>query len=770
MRNRFAALFGAGVGALAWLVLAAGAWAQTSAVTVEVEPGDVGLAGLSRPGAWTPLRATLTNHTSDFTEVVLQWTMPDEDGDRVQYHRRVALNPSATARAWTYGALPITATPTRPYPLRVLDGETGALLDRIDVPPGELAELDRPVIGVFGGSSLGIGFVEQPATRHEPIRLLEGLEMHRLPDRWQGLSMFKAVVWASPGGSPTDSRVGDASLRALEAWVERGGHLVLLWPATGQTWTDTPIGELLPFTADDARRVTAEAPAWLGQPLPNRSRTIEYHVFRLDPARGGTVVLSDDDTGRADRGRGVVVARRHGFGRITVIGIDWSRPVLRAQGLPNGRFTPWHDVFGFQSPAYRQSVVEAQVQNQTMANPQMQSPVPLGGVFARKTAMRETAGPALLVAVVVFLLYWLVAGPVLDTVLNKKGYARRRWLGFAAAALAFTAVSWGGAYLARPGETRVSHVSVLDVDADTGLARVTSFVSAYVPRFGRARVALAPGLEPEDNRNLVTTAGVEPPEGGPAGFLDPQAYALDAAAPAAADVPVRSTAKTLRLDFLGPLVAGSDVDESDPLGVDWAVPRGEVALDASRWPTGQLKHGLPAALRDVRVVYCPGGSQPPWVWRVAERWEPGAELNLTAPAEADRLVQAPPGRSFTASRNFTAEGLLGKRLATRVDTSMPFAGGTQGLSDAVIIEQMEILSFFDYLPPPNFRDTRNFSRFGVLRRPVGQSLDLSALAGTRCVILIGHLPDGPLPAPLTLAGRTPPSNGWTTVRCVFDLP
>ena len=748
---------------------------QTRAVTLEVEPDDVGVDGLSQPGAWTPLRARLTNQTADYREVVLQWTLPDADGDRVRFERPVALNPSATVAAWTYGAMPIAAVPTRPYTVRALDGETGVLLDETRVAPGRLAEVDRPVIGIFGGSGLGLGFAQSPATRHEVVRLHPGLEMHRLPDRWHGLSMFHALVWCDPGGSPTDTRVSAATLTALARWVERGGHLVLLWPATGQTWTDTPLADLLPFDKDDAVRVRKPAPAWLVQPTPETP--LDYHVFRVRDEPGVAVLRSDAPSGAVDdpAGRPVIVARAHGFGRVTVIGLDWSQPALRALGIPRGRITPWHAVFGWTSPALTEDVIERDIANNDLVRPSLQNPISLGGVFARRIAMRETAGPALLAAVVVFLVYWLVAGPLADMVLGKRGLARYRWVGFAAAAVAFTAVSWGGAYLARPGTTRLAHVSVLDARPGEGTARVTSFVSAFIPRFGRAALELAPGLDEADNDNLLTTAGVDRPDGGATGFLDPQAYTMDAARPADAAVPVRSTAKSLRLDFQGPLLAASAVDDREPVGVDWAVPRpvGDALRLEGFWPVGTLRHGLPAPLRDVRVVYCPGGGEAPFVWRIRERWPADEPLDLTDRPQVDRLVVTPSGGFYPQQRNFKGEGLLGKRLDPLLGGGgLPLAGaGPAGVADATVIEHMEILSFFDRLPPPDFRDTRSLAtaQFGVLRRPVGRRLDLSALTMTRCVILLGHLPQSPLPAPLTVAGRTPPSNGWTTVRCVFDV-
>ena len=746
--------------------------AQMAEVTLERREARVGVDGLSRAGEWTPLRVRLTNQTSDYREVVLRWPLPDADGDIARYERPVALSPLATMDVWTYGVLPGAAQSSATYPLRVIDNPSGALLDATRVSPDAMAAPDQPVIGVLSGSKLGLSFVEQPAPRHEAVRLHTGLELRRLPDRWQGLGLFQALIWTTQGGLPTAGGVSGDTLEALERWIERGGHFVLMWPATGREWFDTPIGDLLPFSRDGILRVNGGAPAWLGRIPPQRSAEIPYHTFRIDPRRGGSVLLTDNDDRRSSAGRPVVVTRRHGRGRITVIGIDWSQPALRAMGVPNGRTTPWHDVFGWNAPAMTDGYIRSEIDSGSMVNPNNRPPPrDVSDVLARRTAgaMREAAGPVLLGAVVLFVLYWLIAGPILDSALGKRGLARHRWPVFTAVALAFTGICWGGAYLVRPATLRVSHFTVLDVDVAKGRTWARSNVTAFVPRFGRAELAIAPGREAGVNDNLLNFAA-NPLATTSGGFPDTQTYTVNAARPASANVPVRSTTKSLTSRFAGPLLAPSVV-EAEPYGVEWSVPRGELTLSESRWPQGELQHNLPAPLREVKVIYCPGDGQTPWIWGITDAWHPGSVLRVEEPRRADRLVRKPPNGIYTASRTLNREGYLGKLLATRIG-GMPTLGvapRAAAMSDGRVIEQVEMLSFFDLLPPPNFRDTDDYRGVGVVRRPRGRSLDLSHLTATRCVIVMGHLPDSPLPLPLTVGDREPPARGWTTVRCVFEL-
>ncbi len=90
------------------------------------------------------------------------------------------------------------------------------------------------------------------------------------------------------------------------------------------------------------------------------------------------------------------------------------------------------------------------------------------------------------------------------------------------------------------------------------------------------------------------------------------------------------------------------------------------------------------------------------------------------------------------------------------------------MDESVIARELVLLSFFDAVPPPNFRKS-GFPRGYALRRALGQGLDLTPLLHGRRLIILGHLPSSPLPAPLTVDGETVPSEGWTLVRWVYDF-
>ena len=92
-------------------------------------------------------------------------------------------------------------------------------------------------------------------------------------------------------------------------------------------------------------------------------------------------------------------------------------------------------------------------------------------------------------------------------------------------------------------------------------------------------------------------------------------------------------------------------------------------------------------------------------------------------------------------------------------------------ADNEIIQSVEMLSFFAALPPPDFTPmdsplARN--RVGY-QRQLARSLDMTALSEGPRVILIGHMQNASLPAPLSLNGQTVPSSGWTVVRMIVEV-
>jgi hypothetical protein len=741
----------------AWVAPAAG---QITSLDLAIAADSVGLGGRVRTGSWTPLRLDLKNHAAENRTVECRWLLNDYDGDQVVAQRRATLNPQRTESVWLYAAPAVDAEPSRrPWTIQVVDAESGKLLAAQEVIAPNAVGPRVSLLGVAGNAELGLDAYTFRYTQHEKLEVVSGVSLTTLPDRWYGLASLSALIWTNDGGSPADPAVTGEMQQALRQWVRRGGHLVIVLPTIGQLWSSSDLADLMPVEGDRIRRIEDFNPMEIG-PVLNAEDLVRVPalVFDVDD-RPDVAVLGRDKEGHA-----YIVAKRYGFGRVTVIGVDLTDMRLRRMGLPAGAYRIWNTVFHWQSPVMLRAVAEDEMNKGELSRPETRIPLELGKFIPALIAMRNTATPALLLGIVLFGLYWLAAGPLAFAALRRRGLAHYSWLAFLAVVLVFSAVTWGGAWLIRPRAEAVAHFSVVDVDGQTGLAHVRSYLSVFVPQFGRAEVAVDPDHPEADN--VLASPGLLPrlDEGR---FLDPQSYAVDAASPSAASIPVRATAKQFEIDFLGRL-DGPATGLSDA----WVFPAGNVAIE-NGWPAGSLLHNLPGSLRNVLIVFCHGDERrPPWVWRLRGDWPAQQVLQLRPPTEAqdaaDVLVRRPV--LYVKDRVWRAEGFLGQLIDQKpgdlfkeVDDPLAVVA-----ADDVKVRLIEMLTFYDALPPPNFRDT-NWVSATVYERALGRSFDRTPLIAGKRIMIIGHLENSALPVPLTLDGRAVDSHGWTVVRWICEL-
>ncbi|MCH8064570.1 MAG: hypothetical protein IIC90_01930 [Chloroflexi bacterium] len=244
--------------------------------------------------------------------------------------------------------------------------------------------------------------------------------------------------------------------------------------------------------------------------------------------------------------------------------------------------------------------------------------------------------------------------------------------------------------------------------------------------------------------------------------MDPQTYTLDTGSPRVADIPFRSTAKQLEIDFLG-RIDKPQTGLTEPM----ILPQGQLEIQ-NFWPTGKLSHGLPGPMRDVLLLYCPGENQTPFIWRLADPWEPKQVLDLGQLTNHQPLVLRPKDNSYT-NRTWNSEGFLGQLMSKKPGQNLIDASGTEVFaSSSETIKYIQLLCFYDTLPPPDFRKT-GFPYAVSYQRSLGRQLDLTRLLAGRRLIIIGHLEDTPLPIPMTVEGKEIPSTGWTVVRWVYDF-
>ncbi|GAB4107950.1 MAG: hypothetical protein Kow00105_12730 [Phycisphaeraceae bacterium] len=725
---------------------------QIHDVVLEVDREHIGLGEYAKPGMWTPIFLTIDNRAAEPRRVICRWVLADGDGDRVHAERTVTLNAQSEQGVWLYGPLPVGLRHSEPWRVQVLDDTGEVLLNSIDIPPARYVNPNDRIIGVMGRSDLGLGGYADGQTTHEKIQLVTDMSLSALPDRWYGLESTDILIWTKDGGDPTDPAVTPEMQRALRNWIRRGGHLVLMLPAYGQTWTGSGMADLLPVKAEQIRRVEGRPPSWLGAIRSDTVQDVAMTVFDLPPDHHMDVIRQYETFP-------VIIAKRYGFGRVTLIGLDLTDYRFSRMGLPNGRYPLWRDVFSWQSPVYEQAYIDAEIDNNAMSRADQRRPIQADRFIPGQVSMRGKAAPALLLAILLFGLYWLTAGPMSLVILKRRGAVRHSWVVFVLVVIFFSGLCWAGAWLMSPGGVGVSHFTVVTAVHGQRATHAHSWLSLYVPGFTGREVSVDP--DQPQARNTLASPGWDPSLNRSV-FLDPQAYTIDVSTPRTAVVPFRSTAKQFEVDFLG------RVDQEKPgLIQPIVMPQGAIRLE-NKWPVGKLSHGLPVPMRDVLFVYCPGDGQTPWVWRLADPWPPGEVIELQPGNDLDLLVRLPGDRTYT-ERRWAEEGYLGKLIRNKPGEQWIDDAGELIIAPSTeMIQLVELLTFYDTLPPPDFRQT-GFPYPTVLRRHWGRHMDLTRMTTGRRLIVIGHLEASPLPIPLTVEGETVPSEGWAVVRWIYDL-
>jgi hypothetical protein len=736
---------------------------QVTTVRLAVERGDVGLAGFVRGGSWAPLRVTLHNDAAEPRAVICRWVLNDADGDEVVAQRTVTINPNRPQSVWLYGVPPANVGDAPRWRVEVVDPQRNELLAGTHVTPGSRLANTTGAIGVFGTAALGLDDYARGYTQHEPVAIVRGLSFPGSPDRWYGLDLLQSLVWTRLGGGPEDPAVSTATLAAVREWVRRGGHLVIVMPEIDDPWRLSRMADMLPVGPGNMRRIEGPPPRFLYDIAPVELDAIGMTAFD-NAAAAGAAVLQRDAQGNA-----LIVAKRYGFGRVTLVGIDLTDPRLTRLGIPHGSYRIWNTIYGWNGPVIPEEAARARINEQRLSDPRTRVNRELGQLIPPVIGMTGTVGMALLLVVAVFAIYF-AATPLSFVVLKQRNLAHRAWLAFVVIVFAFTAVAWGGAWLMRPGVMSIAHFSVLDVDARTGEVRTHSWLSLYVPDFGRATIAV--GDPANRGQDVIWSPGLFG-RLDDAGFPDTETYTIDAAAPHTVAAPMRATAKQFTVRFQGRLD-----DRTAGVTAPWVTPQGSLRVDQTGFPSGTLQHNLPGTLTNVLIVFVPatGADPTPWVWRIGE-WAPMTPLEVAAPAQmgqpADRLVRRPPTYEVE-QRNWRSEGFLGDAMSRIGGASL--ADVTQhnpfevSLPENTRIFMFEMLSFYDALPPPDYvRPNFGINPPVSYSRALGRTLDLTPLTVGGRVIIIGHLPDSPLPMPLTVDGYDVPSNGRTVVRWIYDL-
>ena len=689
------------------------------------------------------------------------------------------------------------------------------------------------LIAVLGAGTLALDpfynvdqQIGRPFASHETTRLARVLAIDQLPDRWYGWQPFEALVWAG------DQRIEPADLSpdqadAIRDYVRRGGHLIVVLPQRGDPWgigmrdnVRTELSDLLPTTAPQSallpmsdllpltksNQIGGAAGSQLPRTLPTGMFEVKHFgdaaalVERPENHYQPLIALADGST--------LALQRTYGHGHITVVSLDLSAPQLPAIRFPNEiagipqADVFWNRILGRRADAPSSAEVAA-IRDADRLNLEGTTLPPgrlgRGGLMTGQIAMQQQGTIGLLLAFVLFALYWLVAGPLGYLILKQYKAVQYAWVAFAGCAGLFTAIAWGAVSLLPSVEHEIKHVTYLDhiarpraeqgVRSEPQYQRAVSWFKVYLDAYGTTSIAI--DGDANDRNQLFSWAA---PGGEEGRFPNVDRYAIDVGRDMSSfDLPSRSTSTQMKAAWQGalPEAWGGMIRESEALPVTLVPDSGVGATD---WRLrGTLRHDLPAELTNVSLIWVTNNriDRPayaestadgmlPWVpaavsgqtlnrtlfVRLSDSWRPGDDLDLESVFLDRATGRASPRTYFVESvkRRYTDEyqreiGNLTQRSINRSDER----------------NFMEMLSFFHMLQPPNYLLTQpgaNEQSLITFARELGREVDLSAWFNRPCLIIMGYLDEVEMPIPLRLGGRerTPSSEGRVMVRWIMPLP
>jgi hypothetical protein len=768
-----------------------------------------GVGGTVRPGDYAGIRLAISDIGDRQRDVLVRVVLPDPDGDRIRYERVLTTNPGITQPLWMYIRLPhrfrqgdalhVTAYAAIEQAAAGGPGTddrwtyaAGRVLGTARIAPRQVVNRNAGMLGIIGSRPMGlmryagVPGVEHMPAGHERTEVVQRLDADLLPDRWMGLMPFDVLVW----NEPSPAALGTERAQALREWVMRGGHLVVVLPRLGQVWTDevnNPLHDIMPrvvvrrLEGIDLGPYASMVTRTVDMPMP---RNEILHVFT--PVEGAeisdAVCLLAGPASEEDGERPCIAVRRIvGTGMVTLIGLDVASRWMTDRGLPDAELF-WHRLLG-----RRGELTSGREQDITSPINLSREPITLDRDIPDQIAKTGRAAAGVLIGFVVFITYWLVAGPFGYAALRRKGLSRHGWMAFVAAAGVFTAIAWGGATAIKPKQIEASHLTFLDHVYGQPVQRTRTWASVLVPEYGEAHVMLGDALARANTRlhNVVTPW--EPDGYGRPGFPDARDYRIDSRAPDQVTVPVRATVKQFQFEWAG--------------GPRWRMPRpiGDPAAGEPRVRLverggelhleGTLVHELPAPMREVTIIVITGqrdfarslhlpGTRAllshVYSVKLASEWAPGTALNLADVIELDRRNRPVYGEEF-----FRA--LLN-------DAGRPDSAETLDLDPRGAANRLTALALFSQLDPP---DTRIDARLGraqrLAQRRASHGWDLGTWFTQPALIIIGHVGDAANPAPsptpihVGMAGglgqglvgggqmREVPTYGRTVVRWIYPL-
>lgn len=785
-----------------------------------------GIAGSFQPGGCVPVRISLRSELPDTTSVLISFEVPNSDGDIERYTRPVVVAPGQSISRWLYPNLPPMASAdvmrSMIFTVRVHEddgGQAGREIASTQVSAstanvtGTPVEMKEQMILVVGNGQLGLRAYQQTTSRYSFVpslnerSIITNAGIRDLPDRWQGYAACTRIVWND--ASPRELSIDQAN--ALREWVERGGRLVIVLPEAGDPWgiggqDRSALSEILPTSPPEVRnnvpiaslmQVLSKSGA-----IRNSDASMSIRLFDSEkikepweplaalPAPRDFDGMVRPPTGDSLDGAVYAIQRRYGFGWVVVLGIDAdsiAKRQLQAGGLPQA------DVFWNRLLARRGSIptleaYRAYWNNEVMRGDNQNFDLGSGTYIIDEIRI---GGPSailgVLIALGIFIIYWILAGPGSYGLLKSRGLVRYSWMAFMVIAIGFTFIglfaAWSGRALLR-AEEPVRHMTFLDVIDGNETVRATSWFSAYLPGYGNTEL-MVPG-----QRNILRTWS-PPPSGSLERFPNSDTFEIPTDTPNSLLIPSRATSSHFVTHWQGRLEG------------DWRnVPTvAETPIKQTIYPgspnkfaiEGIIRHGLPWKIVSASVIQItpfrtplpsyvtvdglsyeqPGDPLPNhglWVAIKANEWPVEKALNLAMLMGGTQEI-LPNGRiAGDLGLQSQLDTVFSRDMATDYRLS-PFT--TTNWKN--YLSQIPFMyALFDMLPQPVYlKNQIGYNKADPVVHKIrwlGRETDVSAWLARPCIMVIATLEDAPSPVPLEIDGSRVDSRGTVIVRWIHELP
>ena len=749
----------------------------TAAGDYTITVDSLGIGNSWRAGDITPIAITVSNTHPDPVSGWISWEVPDGDGDIVAWGRPLTLTPNQDVSTWLYAPTQPWATGDTAWTIQLrtlIDGAPSEKLASFRFSPQSInaspLSMTNGTIAVVGTHRLGLGGLASTGkirTVLEPTITIAGLGAEDLPDAWPSFSSIDTLVWAN---APPE--LSYRQIKAIEEWVSRGGHLVIILPTIGDPWSlgsdDGPLasmlGDLNPAIGNTPLTSLSQV---IGKPTQEIDMSLTVRSF-LEPNTSPLFTMPD--------GRIIAITKDIGIGACSIIGIDLADGRLAALGLPQADIF-WNRVLGRRgdapSPVVLQKLDDLDLLSGTIPT---STTLPMGGIAAQEIAMSTTAGGRLGTVFLIVISYIIVGGPVSFFVLRKKRKLRWSWVWFATTSLLFTLITWILAQTTSNLPTPLRHLSIIDQVYGAPRQQVHGWFSLYLPNYAINQVSIS---GPE---NLLMPW--TPPELARApSFADTRHISVNIdQVPTYFDQPSRATTANFQFDWAGGLQSETyrllirtgineephvqTLKDGTPIGLSGIVvnkmnvPLYDVTVmwitDEKNAPASHAKDDDGNTLPWIKVSESGKPLNLAWSWRLDAQWEPEEELSLnTFIPKTESLIKLGMDKRYQQEKRWDTYG---------TGAAMP---------QQERIRRLEMLALYSHLKPPVYQKqagkTQSPSSHNIIRKG-GRRLDFASWFGRPCIIVMGFVKDAALPISLHVDGEEiNHSSGMTMVRWVYPL-